>query len=163
MEQREIGAESKASHLVNEFQNSFKYITATFHPSDNPGESPGKSSNLSWAARAASDRYSAESRGNVIITSIDGKPRFVSRQLDCFCVICASFIGMLIAYPISGAVHGLPSRIAECLHDRLTRDAVKVALLINVTEMQLVAAWTLTDRSLLRVPREAPACRLFYD
>ncbi len=78
MEQREARAEIKASHLISKFQNSFNYITATYHPVDIPGESPGKSSNLSWAARAASGRYPAEMRANVIITSIDGKPYIFS-------------------------------------------------------------------------------------
>jgi hypothetical protein len=106
MEQREVGAEIKASHLISKFKNSFKFITATFHPSDNPGESPGKSSNLSWAARAASDKYSTESRGNIIITSIDGKPPiFFLRQSDYVCVIRLSFLTVLIAHSISGIVH----------------------------------------------------------
>jgi hypothetical protein len=75
MEQREVRAGIKSSHLISKFKNSFRYITATFHPSDIPGESTGKSSNLSWAARAASERYGPEIRKDVIITSIDGKSK----------------------------------------------------------------------------------------
>jgi hypothetical protein len=75
MEQREVRAGIKSSHLISKFKNSFRYITATFHPSDIPGESTGKSSNLSWAARVASERYGPEIRKDVIITSIDGKSK----------------------------------------------------------------------------------------
>ena len=42
------------------------------HPSDIPNDSPGKSSNISWAARKASERYSLGIRDDVIVTVIDG-------------------------------------------------------------------------------------------
>ena len=73
IEQREARAGIKFSYLIRKFRSSFRFITTTFYPSGIPGESPGKSSNLSWAARAASERYGSETRKNVIITSIDGK------------------------------------------------------------------------------------------
>jgi hypothetical protein len=72
MEQREITAKTKAAYLVSKFKSSFRFIAATMHPAGISGESPGKSSNLSWAARAASKRYEVEMRRDVILTSIDG-------------------------------------------------------------------------------------------
>ncbi|CAM6002915.1 unnamed protein product [Sphagnum balticum] len=71
MEVREANAASKASQLMSKFKNRFRLITATFHPDRLPGESPGKSSNLSWAARIASGEYKLASRKDVILTSID--------------------------------------------------------------------------------------------
>jgi hypothetical protein len=72
MEVREANATSKASQLMSKFKNRFRLITATFHPDHLPGESPGKSSNLSWAARMASKEYKLASRKDVVLTSIDG-------------------------------------------------------------------------------------------
>jgi hypothetical protein len=43
------------------------------HPADIPNDSPGKSSNISWAARKASERYPLNIRDDVIITVIDGR------------------------------------------------------------------------------------------
>lgn len=73
MEQRETNAEMKALALINEFVKKFRSIDFTIHPSDIPGESAGKGSNVAWAARKLSEKYSLVSRKNVIITGIDGK------------------------------------------------------------------------------------------
>jgi len=72
MEQREHNVELKAMGLVSEFVKSFRSIDFTLHPSDIPGESPGKGSNMAWAARKLSEKYSIEARKDVIITGIDG-------------------------------------------------------------------------------------------
>ena len=72
MEQREHNVELKAMTLVSEFVKKFRSIDFTLHPSDIPGESAGKGSNVAWAARKLSERYSLEARKNVIITGIDG-------------------------------------------------------------------------------------------
>ncbi|KAI0896904.1 glycosyl transferase family group 2-domain-containing protein [Annulohypoxylon nitens] len=71
MEQREHNVELKAMKLVQEFVKKFRSIDFTLHPSDIPGESPGKGSNLAWAARKLSERYSMGCRKDVIITGID--------------------------------------------------------------------------------------------
>lgn len=73
MEQREASADSKAMKLVDEFSAKFRNITYTLHPSDIPGESAGKGSNVAWAARKLSERYPIEQRRNVVVTGIDGK------------------------------------------------------------------------------------------
>jgi hypothetical protein len=72
MEQREHNAEIKAMTLVQEFAKKFRSIDFTLHPSDIPGESPGKGSNVAWAARRFSERYPLSMRKNVLVTGIDG-------------------------------------------------------------------------------------------
>lgn len=74
MEQRESNAEFKALSLISEFIKRFRSIEFTIHPSDIPGESAGKGSNVAWAARKLSERYPMAFRKNVVITGIDGKP-----------------------------------------------------------------------------------------
>jgi hypothetical protein len=71
MEQRERTAESKALKLIQAFVKKFRFIDYTLHPRDIPGESAGKGSNLAWAARKLSARYSFSQRENVIVTGID--------------------------------------------------------------------------------------------
>lgn len=74
MEQRENNVELKAMSLVSEFVKKFRSIDFTLHPSDIPGEAPGKGSNVAWAARKLSEKYSMSIRKDVIITGIDGRP-----------------------------------------------------------------------------------------
>lgn len=56
MEQRETSAETKALSLINEFIKKFRSIDFTIHPSDIPGDCPGKGSNVDWAARKLSEK-----------------------------------------------------------------------------------------------------------
>ncbi|KAI8089188.1 uncharacterized protein BX664DRAFT_385717 [Halteromyces radiatus] len=51
MEASETGFEPKAESLTNYFKDSFLHFIVTVHPSDIPGESRGKGSNVAWAAR----------------------------------------------------------------------------------------------------------------
>ncbi|KAM0345287.1 hypothetical protein ACHAPU_006686 [Fusarium lateritium] len=71
MEQRESDAETKALGLMQEFSKKFRSLDFTLHPSDITGEAAGKGSNIGWAARKLSERYSGTVRKNVIITGID--------------------------------------------------------------------------------------------
>lgn len=88
MEQRESGVEMKASSLVSEFDQKFRRIEFTLHPSDIPGESPGKGSNVAWAARKLSEKYPMATRRDVIITSIDGAcTGTISRRLCCCMIV----------------------------------------------------------------------------
>lgn len=73
MEQREANAETKALGLIQEFAKKFRSIDFTLHPLDIPGEAAGKGSNIGWAARKLSEKYSMGVRRNVIITGIDGE------------------------------------------------------------------------------------------
>lgn len=74
MEHRESSAETKALGLIQEFAKKFRFLDFTLHPSEMPGEAAGKGSNLAWAARKLSEKYSVAVRKNVIITGIDGTP-----------------------------------------------------------------------------------------
>ncbi|KAI9322314.1 hypothetical protein BX666DRAFT_1893711 [Dichotomocladium elegans] len=51
MEASEQGHEIKAESLANYFKDSFLHFIVSVHPSDIPGESRGKGSNVSYAAR----------------------------------------------------------------------------------------------------------------
>jgi hypothetical protein len=73
MEVRESGCDLKAMRLISEFLKKFRSIDFTLHPGDIPNEAPGKSSNIAWAARSASERYQVNIREDVIITVIDGE------------------------------------------------------------------------------------------
>jgi hypothetical protein len=79
MEQRERNAETKAARLTNEFSKKFRSIDFTVHPSDIPGELAGKGSNMAWAARKLSEKYSLAQRKDVIVTGIDGKSTQLAR------------------------------------------------------------------------------------
>ncbi|RDW94965.1 hypothetical protein BP5796_00728 [Coleophoma crateriformis] len=72
MEQGEEESEMKAKLLCKEFSERFRKMEYTIHPCDIPGEAQGKSSNLSWAARHVSEKYSTDKqKKNVIITVLD--------------------------------------------------------------------------------------------
>ncbi|KAK3341152.1 glycosyl transferase family group 2-domain-containing protein [Lasiosphaeria hispida] len=71
MEQRENNADTKAARFTNEFSKKFRSIDFTIHPSDIPGELAGKGSNMAWAARKLSEKYSIGQRKDVIVTGID--------------------------------------------------------------------------------------------
>lgn len=72
MEQREDNGETKALGLMQEFAKKFRSIDFTSHPADIPGEAAGKGSNIGWAARKLSAKYSMGVRKDVILTGIDG-------------------------------------------------------------------------------------------
>lgn len=73
MEQREVEGEAKALTLVQKYVKKFRSIDYAMHPGDIPGEAAGKGSNMAWAARKLSAKYSMTVRKDVIITGIDGK------------------------------------------------------------------------------------------
>lgn len=92
MEQREHNAELKAMSLIQEFVKKFRSIDFTLHPSDIPGESPGKGSNSAWAARKLSERYSKGVRKDVIVTGIDADSHLLSNYF-------AHLTSMHVSYP----------------------------------------------------------------
>jgi hypothetical protein len=53
MEEREPEARDKAEALLAQYKGKFYCLMATFHPSNLPGEAPGKGMNETWAARCA--------------------------------------------------------------------------------------------------------------
>lgn len=57
IEERDPQAVKVAEELVSNFSPSFLGIQYCVHPSDIPGESPGKSANVAWAARDVEKKY----------------------------------------------------------------------------------------------------------
>lgn len=51
MEASELNYEIKANSLTEYFKDSFLHFIVTAHPSDIPGETRGKGSNVAYAAR----------------------------------------------------------------------------------------------------------------
>ena len=79
MEERETGAQRKATRLTLAYRGRFGDIFATYHPAGLPDETPGKGSNEAWAARQAYIRL-IEARGGDIkrytVTSCDADAVF---------------------------------------------------------------------------------------
>ncbi|KAK4215796.1 hypothetical protein QBC37DRAFT_418558 [Rhypophila decipiens] len=51
MESRTPDKESKRKEIITKYENKFLRLTVTFHPSNIPGEIPGKCSNMNYACR----------------------------------------------------------------------------------------------------------------
>lgn len=58
MEEREEGSRAKGERLCAEYGSLFAHIGFSVHPADLPGEIPGKSSNMLWASRLATELVS---------------------------------------------------------------------------------------------------------
>lgn len=78
MEESEHGWEDKARRLQNHFADKFQYIVITGHPSDIPGESRGKGSNVAYAARHGCSELveNGIDRHRIIITVADSDSAF---------------------------------------------------------------------------------------
>lgn len=99
MEIRENNVELKAMGLVQEFIKKFRTMDFTVHPANIPGESAGKGSNMAWAVRKLSERYTMEARKDVIVTGIDG--------MFCdFRGVPAADCAPLAAYSLHALIHG---------------------------------------------------------
>jgi len=72
MEERDPNADFVATKLESSFRQRFKDIQHTTHPPDLPGEVPGKSSNISWAAKEVQRKYShRQNWRDVLLTVMD--------------------------------------------------------------------------------------------
>mmetsp|Transcript_41601 Transcript_41601/g.75432 ORF Transcript_41601/g.75432 Transcript_41601/m.75432 type:complete len:970 (-) Transcript_41601:238-3147(-) len=79
MEEREEGAKEKARQLRQEFAAQFRYCVATYHPPGIKGETPGKSSNVKWAAQRLLDDEFSRFKINidcVVLTVADADSEF---------------------------------------------------------------------------------------
>jgi hypothetical protein len=88
MEQSEQGWEEKAKRLQDYFSDRFSQIIITGHPSDIPGESRGKGSNVAYAARHGClelvSKYGID-RNRIIITVSDSDsaiPELYIREVE---------------------------------------------------------------------------------
>ncbi|KAK7427660.1 hypothetical protein QQZ08_005766 [Neonectria magnoliae] len=134
MEQREISAEIKALGLIQEFAKKFRSIDLTLHPSDIPGEAAGKGSNIGWAARKLSAKYSMGIRKDVVITGIDGSFPATAADSHLSADYFTLLTNMHLAYPET-ATTTLYS--APIIFDR---NAHKVHPLVRVADIVWVAA-----------------------
>ncbi|RFU30484.1 hypothetical protein B7463_g5849, partial [Scytalidium lignicola] len=92
MESHEVDSDIKVKVLVLEFTYRFRSIKFTLYPGDIPGEAPGKSSNVAWASRKASERYLLKTREEVIVTIFDADSHL---STDYFAMVTT----MHLAYP----------------------------------------------------------------
>lgn len=69
MEEREEDGKEKAAVLIKEFGQKFGAVFATFHP-DIPGEVKGKSSNESFGAKVAYDKFVKAKKIDLLYTTI---------------------------------------------------------------------------------------------
>lgn len=74
MEERDPNAISVAHSLSQLFAGSFREMQFTLHPANLPGEAPGKSSNVSWAAKEIERKYVHHPDwSSVLITVMDSQ------------------------------------------------------------------------------------------
>ncbi|PHH71340.1 hypothetical protein CDD82_6579 [Ophiocordyceps australis] len=127
MEQREANGEGKALSLIEEFVKKFRSIDYTVHPADIAGESAGKGSNLAWAAKKLSAKYSMGMRKNVIVTGIDADSHLSPSYF-------ASITGMHLSYPDTATTTLYAAPIV------FDRNAHKVPAIVRVADILWCAA-----------------------
>ena len=72
MEERDPQGTSVATTLIAHFKHHFRDMQFTTHPGGLDGEAPGKSSNISWAARQVSAKYTGNALWeDVLLTVMD--------------------------------------------------------------------------------------------
>jgi len=78
MEETEVGHSMKGASLESEFRHRFKEFIVTVHPAGVPGESPGKASNVGYAARTAASALVSKgySMKQMILTVSDADALF---------------------------------------------------------------------------------------
>mmetsp|Transcript_79644 Transcript_79644/g.145718 ORF Transcript_79644/g.145718 Transcript_79644/m.145718 type:complete len:764 (+) Transcript_79644:113-2404(+) len=84
MEEREPGAEEKATQLCNAFRGNFKDIKTFYHPKDLPNDPPGKASNMSYAFKSLVKHLedTDEDASGVMITVADADSEFHERYFE---------------------------------------------------------------------------------
>jgi hypothetical protein len=127
MELREVDVDTKALTILQEFVKRFRSIEYTLHPSNIPGESAGKGSNVAWAARKLSEKYSLALRKDVIVSSIDADSHLSPNY---FALITA----MHLAYPETATT---TLYAAPIIFDR---NADKVPAIVRVADILWGAA-----------------------
>jgi hypothetical protein len=70
MEARDPDAALVAETLLFTFKHHFRHIQYTMHPEDLAGEAPGKSSNISWAAKEVQRKYYTTSAWKDIMLTV---------------------------------------------------------------------------------------------
>ncbi|KAK9463620.1 uncharacterized protein V1516DRAFT_47984 [Lipomyces oligophaga] len=93
MEAAENESQTKAAIIVQEFSYMFRYMTFTVHPADLVGEVRGKSSNLSWATRIGSRRYSSQRETDVVVTIMDADTHLLPSYFGSISRYCSTIPG----------------------------------------------------------------------
>ena len=74
MEERDPNGANVAQNLIQLFSGKFHEMQYTVHPSGLPGEAPGKSSNVSWAAKQVERKYLNDPDwASVLVTVMDSQ------------------------------------------------------------------------------------------
>ena len=74
MEERDSNGVTVAQNLMQLFSTKFREMQYTVHPAGLPGEAPGKSSNVSWAAKQIERKYlNTPDWTSVLVTVMDSE------------------------------------------------------------------------------------------
>jgi hypothetical protein len=74
MEERDPNGGNVAQNLIRLFSGKFRDMQYTIHPAGLPGEAPGKSSNVSWAAKQIEQKYlNNPNWTSVLVTVMDSR------------------------------------------------------------------------------------------
>lgn len=74
MEERDPNGLTVAQNLIQLFSGKFRGVQFTVHPTGLPGEAPGKSSNVSWAAKQIERKYlNNPDWSSVLVTVMDSQ------------------------------------------------------------------------------------------
>lgn len=80
MEERDANAQTSAATLISEYEHRFLDMQSTLHPAGIPGESAGKSSNVSWAVQEVMAKYNG--RGDVLVTVMDSDSHLMQQYFQ---------------------------------------------------------------------------------
>ncbi|KIW30612.1 uncharacterized protein PV07_06345 [Cladophialophora immunda] len=83
MEERDPNGVNVAQNLIQLFAGKFREMQYTVHPAGLPGEAPGKSSNVSWAARQIEQKYLNDLNwSSVLVTVMDSDTHLLSQYFE---------------------------------------------------------------------------------
>ncbi|OAL29436.1 hypothetical protein AYO20_09173 [Fonsecaea nubica] len=83
MEERDSNGVDVARNLIQLFAGKFREMQYTVHPAGLPGEAPGKSSNVSWAARQIEAKYlDNPDWSSVLVTVMDSDTHLLSQYFE---------------------------------------------------------------------------------
>ncbi|KAJ9602457.1 hypothetical protein H2200_013000 [Cladophialophora chaetospira] len=83
MEERDPNATTVAQILMQLFTGKFREMQWTVHPADLPGEAPGKSSNVSWAAKQVERKYlNNPDWSSVLVSVMDSDTHLLSQYFE---------------------------------------------------------------------------------
>ncbi|OCT46515.1 sphingomyelinase family [Cladophialophora carrionii] len=83
MEERDPKGSKVAQSLITLFSGKFRDMQYTVHPAGLPGEAPGKSSNVSWAAKQIERKYlNNPNWSSVLVTVMDSDTHLLSQYFE---------------------------------------------------------------------------------